>query len=220
MQRSLTVLVAALVAALSAEGANAQVQGVCVSGCNIPSPAPAAAIPEGPQLDPRLLVVGLSAYVKGEVWFVYPNGQRVRAGDKTPIAYGTKVETAADAKVQFLLLDETSFTIGPSSEMTIDRFVYDPQNTDVSLRVLKGNFRFISGKVARKEPKNIRVNIPVGNIGIRGTDFEVNIDPAGSGYAALSQGEIDLTEYDTQRVYTLRPGQRLRYENFKIIGVE
>lgn len=115
--------------------------------------------------------IGVAAAVRGKVNGTAPGaaGRVVETGQS--VYQNDKIATGPDAKLQILLLDETSFTIGPNSEMTLDEFVYDPATSagKVSARVQKGNFRFITGKVARKDPENMKVKLAVGTIGIRGT---------------------------------------------------
>lgn len=214
-------LAAFVLAAITSTG-SAQIQGVCVSGCNIPDPPQQPPQEQDPQLDPRLILTGFTATLRGDVTYVYPNGERVSAQAGTAVVYGTKVITGPDSKAQFLLLDETLFTVGPNSEMVLDDFVYDPR-TDVkrvSAKVLKGTFRFISGKVAPKNPENLKVRLNVGIIGIRGTDFEGLVGVDGSGEVVLHHGELFFEEYDTGRTWTIRPGQKLVFENFEIVGVQ
>src|SRR5262249_24943503 len=146
-----------------------------------PSRPPQAQEPQEPQLDPRLVLSGVAAEVRGEVTFIYPNGQRVQASARTPIVLGAPVIAGPGAPVVFLLLDETSFTVGPNSEITIDRFVYDPMSANVSLRVLCGNFHWVSGRVDRSQIRAINISTPLMVLGIRGTDLEVTVDPGGSG---------------------------------------
>jgi hypothetical protein len=115
--------------------------------------------------------IGVAAAVRGKVSGAAPGaaGRVVETGK--PVYQNDKITTGPDGKLQILLLDETSFTVGPNSEMTLDEFVYDPATSagKVSARVQKGSFRFITGKVARKDPENMKVKLPVGTIGIRGT---------------------------------------------------
>ncbi len=211
------IAIAALLLAAPASIATVQIPSQCISGCVIPNPQRQR--PQSPQIDPRFIVIGVTAGIQGDVTYVYPNGERIKAAAGTPIVLGARVITAPGAKVQFLLLDETTFTVGPVAETVIDRFVYDPTNADVSLKIAKGNFRWVSGK-SKPAKSNINVRIPVGNLGIRGTDLEINIDPAGSGSAYLREGEVSFEEYDTGRTVTMHAGQTLRYEDFKIVGVQ
>jgi len=104
-------------------------------------------------------------------------GENIASGDK--IFLGDMIETGPSSGLQSMLLDETIFTIGPSAAMTIDSFVYDPASGagEVTTQVLKGAFRFVSGKVAKNEPSKMNVKTPVGTIGIRGTSAAGVITP-------------------------------------------
>lgn len=115
--------------------------------------------------------IGVAAAVRGKVSGAAPGaaGRVVETGK--PVYQNDKITTGPDSKLQILLLDETTFTVGPNSEMTLDDFVYDPATSvgKVSARVAKGTFRFITGKIARKDPDSMKVKLNVGTIGIRGT---------------------------------------------------
>jgi hypothetical protein len=115
--------------------------------------------------------IGVAAAVRGSVKATAPgaSGRNVETGK--PVYHNDAVVTGADSKLQILLLDETGFTVGPNSEMTLDEFVYDPATSagKVSATVKKGAFRFSTGKVARRDPSNMKVGTPVATIGIRGT---------------------------------------------------
>jgi len=105
-------------------------------------------------------------------------GENVRSGD--PVFLGDTIETGPDSGLQIMLMDETIFTIGPDAALIIDEFVYDPETSagKVTASVLKGAFRFVSGRVAKDEPRNMNVKTPVGTIGIRGTSAAGRIIPA------------------------------------------
>jgi hypothetical protein len=85
---------------------------------------------------------------------------------------GDNIETGTDGLLQVQLLDNTVFSLGASSAITVDEFVYDPATDDgkVKASVVKGVFRVVSGKVAHKKPENMVLNFPVGSMGFRGTD--------------------------------------------------
>ena len=115
--------------------------------------------------------IGVAAAVRGVVHASAPQaaGRVVETG--RPVYALDHVTTAADGKLQILLLDETTFTLGPNSDMVLDEFVYDPASGagKVSANMAKGVFRFVTGKVARRNPGDMKVKMPVGTIGIRGT---------------------------------------------------
>jgi len=124
----------------------------------------------------NVLLAALSADTKARRSEIV--GENILSGDK--IFLGDVIETAPDSGLQIMLLDETVFTIGPSAAMTIDSFVFDPSNGtgEVTTKVLKGAFRFVSGKVAKNDPKNMNVLTPLGTIGVRGTSAAGVIIPA------------------------------------------
>ncbi|MCX5794905.1 MAG: FecR domain-containing protein [Elusimicrobia bacterium] len=127
--------------------------------------------------------IGAAAAVKGAVMAQAPGAAvgRVLSSGK-PVFLNDHVTTDAAGRLQVLLLDETVFTIGPNSDMVLDEFVYDPATSSgkVTARVTKGVFRFVTGKVARKDPASMKVTLPVGTIGIRGTIAGGQASPDGS----------------------------------------
>ncbi len=83
------------------------------------------------------------------------------------LSLGDVVQTAAASHMQALLLDRSAFTVGPTSRLTIDRFVYDPAGSSFTATIAKGAMRFMSGGRSQAGSRSIRT--PVATIGIRGT---------------------------------------------------
>jgi len=140
---------------------------------------------------PSLTRIGAAAAVKGLVKAQAPGAAvgRVLESGK-PVYLRDHVTTDAAGRMQVLLLDQTVFTLGPNSDMVLDEFVYDPA-TDagkVTARVAKGVFRFVTGKVARKDPANMKIDLPVGTIGIRGTIGAAQVSDQGSTVILLGPG--------------------------------
>ena len=115
---------------------------------------------------------GISAAVRGEVERAsdaQPVGVQISSGQ--PIYLQDRITSGRNSGMQIMLLDQTTFTIGPDSFVKIDEFVYDP-NTNVgkvTASLGKGVFRFVTGKIAQQNPSNMTVKLPVATIGIRGT---------------------------------------------------
>lgn len=155
------------------------------------APTAYAQSPLAPAAAPSAMVqVGVAAAVSGMV--------RVNSGPSVgtlvesgrPIFLGDVITTDAQGRLQVMLLDETVFTVGPSSSVVIDEFVYDPATSDgkVSAQVLKGAFRFVTGKIAHKKPENMKVTLPSGTIGVRGTMVAGRVDGQSSLVALLGPG--------------------------------
>ncbi len=130
-----------------------------------------------PSLAQDATQAGVSAAVRGEVALARANAVGRQVVSAEPIFLWDQITSGADSGMQILLLDETVFTIGPESEMTIDEFVYDPATRQGSLAASmgKGVMRFVTGNISAGTPENMTIKLPVGTIGIRGTIGVVSV---------------------------------------------
>jgi len=96
-------------------------------------------------------------------------GRNVISGDA--IFLGDRITTGADAGLQVMLMDQTVFQIGPNAALTIDEFVYNPETSAgrLTASIAKGAFRFVTGRIAQRDPESMTVRLPVATVGIRGT---------------------------------------------------
>jgi hypothetical protein len=78
------------------------------------------------------------------------------------------ITTAADDRAHLVFLDGTTLTVGPSSQLTVDKFVYDPttQKGELAVNATKGVFRVIGGRISKTSA--ITVTTPSATMGIRG----------------------------------------------------
>ncbi|MXO90469.1 FecR family protein [Pontixanthobacter aquaemixtae] len=122
--------------------------------------APAASAP---------VQVGIAALVVGDVRMSNASITKPRKiARRARLFWGDTVQTKSNSKLQILLLDRSSLTIGSKASLTIDRFVYDPNKSrTLSSSVIRGAFRYMSGR--RTGNSTATVSSPVGTIGIRGT---------------------------------------------------
>lgn len=125
---------------------------------------------------------GVAAAVQGTVT-VSNAKEAVTAQSGMDILTGDQVASEPASRMQILLRDETVFTVGPDSAVTIDEFVYDPkQGTGkIVANYSKGVFRYVSGRIGKVAPENIELRLPVGTIGIRGTQLFVAPNPETGG---------------------------------------
>lgn len=130
-----------------------------------------------------LTKIGAAAAVKGSITAQAPGAAVGRVlGSGKPLYLNDHVKSDAAGRMQVLLLDETVFTIGPNSDMVLDEFFYNPdtQAGKVAATIVRGTFRFVTGKVARKDPDQMKVKLAVGTIGIRGSVGVGSTGPEGS----------------------------------------
>jgi hypothetical protein len=84
------------------------------------------------------------------------------------------VETDADAAARLIFLDGTELSMGPSSRMVLDRYVYDPSagTGEMAMRMVTGVFEFASGNIPSS---GYDIGTPFGNLAIRGTRCVVDV---------------------------------------------
>ncbi len=111
-----------------------------------------------------------------------------------------KIITFGKSRAQILLSDQTAINISQNAELVLTKFVYGGDEETVAIKVSKGTFRFISGKIATSSPEKVNVETPVATIGVRGTEFIGQIDQSES-LVALFNGKIQVANQSyTQEV--------------------
>lgn len=109
---------------------------------------------------------------------------RLDEGDRLNQEELVTTKTASSARLQFL--DETQLFIGPASRVKLDRFVYNPDKTAaaMSLELMRGGFRFVTGK---SDHKSYILKTPEATISVRGTVIGVFVSK-GKTLVKLKQG--------------------------------
>lgn len=161
--------------------------------------------------------LALASAFKGDFYIELADGRRFR-GDEArvaPLDGKTKIVTGDASKVIWLLPDETTVTIGANGTLLLDEFVYDPATgspSQVAGQFVKGSLRWVTGKVQQAHTAGTKIiKLVIDAVGIRGTDFELQVDPDGSGWLKLHTGIVDITEKPTGRVVTLAPQQQIHF---------
>ena len=100
------------------------------------------------------------------------------------------IRTGQAGTAQLLFLDETTLSIGPQSDVKLDRFIYDPQRQagSVVFETSRGVLRFISGS---QRPGTYQLKTPVATIGFRGTIGETGYYN-GVNYVLCEEGEVTV----------------------------
>ena len=114
----------------------------------------------------------------------------VQAGYK--IIQNHTLETDSIGRAALLLIDGTSFSIGPNSSVTLDKFIYNPETAEGSLEVSsRGLLRLVGGKVTKKRPALIRTNSAT--VGIRGGITIVQTQGLSTSAAFVYGDELTMT---------------------------
>lgn len=119
--------------------------------------------------------IGIIGFVIGDVF--NQKGEKLNVGDS--IFFGDTINASEGAKSQLMFIDQTVMTIGSKTELTIDEFIFDPnESTGKLLTTIKsGSVKILTGKISEINPENLEVKTPAGTIGTRGTEFKASVDP-------------------------------------------
>jgi hypothetical protein len=107
-----------------------------------------------------------------------------RAGRELPARAGLVLlemdvlRTGPDGRLGVILRDDTRLSLGPASDLRIERFTFQPAQGHLALilRMVRGMVVYGSGKIAALAPESVRFETPVGVVGVRGTTFAARID--------------------------------------------
>jgi hypothetical protein len=104
----------------------------------------------------------------------------VQAKEGDVVYRGDVIQTGRNGKLDLTFADGTTFNISSNARMVLDEFVYDPNGRANStfFSLTKGTFNFVAGKVA--QTGNMKIDTPVGTMGIRGTAPRVEISENGA----------------------------------------
>jgi hypothetical protein len=152
--------------------------------------------------------IGVTSAVVNKVVGLYGGKSRALSIGNT-VFLNEHVRTSDASSAQFLLLDKTSLSIGPHAELTLDRFVYNPERGTgrVVINATQGAFRFITGS---QNPTDYTIRTPVATLGIRGTILDILISGnTTTGYTLtviLVEGGATITLPSGQQLNLSKPG--------------
>jgi len=114
------------------------------------------------------------------------------------IFIGDKVVTGPTGQVQIKFSDKTKLVVGPNSSLLIEDYLLRDDNSagQFAIKALGGTFRFVTGQA---EKDRYKIETPTGTIGVRGTAFDFNVNPAET-RALLFHGAIILCNTTEQCV--------------------
>jgi hypothetical protein len=107
----------------------------------------------------------------------------VRGSETLPARTGDVVfeadalRTGADGRLGVTLKDDTRLSLGPSSEVRVERFVYAPGSGSLGmvLKFARGVAAYVSGRIAKLAPDAVRLETPAAIVGVRGTSLGIRV---------------------------------------------
>jgi hypothetical protein len=107
-----------------------------------------------------------------------------RSGGRVPAAVGASLRasdvivTGADGSAGITFTDNSLVSVGPNSVFAIEKYAFDSTthagHFEGNLR--QGRLAAVSGKMVRQSPESMKIRTPSAVMGVRGTEFVVQVD--------------------------------------------
>jgi FecR-like protein len=140
-----------------------------------------------------------------------PSAEAVAGGNTQTLSAGSEiyanqtVRTGNRGMADLVFLDKTNLSVGPTSEVRLDKFVYDPTGSggSVVIQATRGSFRWVTGSQVKHA---YQVSTPHGTLGVRGTTVELLVNKPGESCVAklrLVEGKAEYKIAKTGKVARL-----------------
>lgn len=158
--------------------------------------------------------IGVVASSHPQVFATAPGQAERSLQTRSSVLANDTIRTGPSGRSQLLFQDQTTLTIAPSSQVVLDRFVFDPsgEQGQVGLRLTTGALRFIGGQGSRNTEAEIRT--PSATLGIRGSSALVR-HVHGQTLAVLIAGERMCITVGGGQSCTSRRGGMLNEQGFQ-----
>ena len=140
--------------------------------------------------------------------------RRLEIGEN--VIFNEHITTTEAGQTQLLFVDQSSMTIGPNSDLTIDQFVYDPKSGTgkLAMSATRGLLRYVGGKLS-KQDDGVTLRTATATLAVRGGAFFAQVNPDGTTEVAFIYGKgltitgatgVSETLYRPGFAVTIAPG--------------
>jgi hypothetical protein len=121
--------------------------------------------------------VGLVKVSKGSVQ-IERNGAKMAAPVGAAVQASDVIMTGADGSAGITFTDNSLVSVGPNSVFAIDKYSFDSTTHagEFEGNLRKGRLAAISGKMVKQSPESMKIRTPSAIMGVRGTEFVVQVD--------------------------------------------
>jgi hypothetical protein len=153
--------------------------------------------------------IGTAASTKPKVEAISGGNTQTLSGG-SEIYENQTVRTGNRGMADLVFVDKTNLSIGPRSEVWLEKFVYDPNGSagSVVMQATHGTFRFVTGSQAHEA---YRVSTPHGTLGVHGTTVEFLVNKPGEDCVTklrLVEGEAEFRARKSGKVARLTDPNR------------
>ena len=112
---------------------------------------------------------GVAAIERGAGKMPATPGMQLLANDR--------LVTGKNGRISLSFIDNTRFSVGPNSRISVREFVYDRtrQRGSFLTQVDRGSLAIVSGHIAKSDRDAMKVRTPNSLLGVRGTRFIVEV---------------------------------------------
>jgi hypothetical protein len=110
--------------------------------------------------------------------FIVRAGQAIPATLDQAVFESDVLRTGADGRLGVTLHDDTRVSLGPASEVHLNRFSYASAEGGMHLvlKFVRGVAAYVSGRIAKIAPDSIRLETPSAIVGVRGTTLGIRVE--------------------------------------------
>lgn len=96
----------------------------------------------------------------------------------TTLFVSDRVISGTGASANIVFKDGTQLTVGPSTDIQVREFAFEPiqEKYGFFVYLARGAAIYLSGMIARMAPDEVKVGTPTATVGVRGTRFIIEAD--------------------------------------------
>lgn len=130
--------------------------------------------------------------------------------------------TGAASRAQFQFLDQSTLVMDAETELVLADYVYaydnPPGENVMTVKAVVGALRIVTGRIAAKRPESFKVETPLLDIGVRGTDIGVTAAAGAGRVAVLAGGPAVVTDREFGTTAVVPEGQSVSKERGKAMS--
>ncbi|HVY06818.1 MAG TPA: FecR family protein [Burkholderiales bacterium] len=126
---------------------------------------------------------GKFQFVTGDVQVLSADGKHRVPVKGDSFSTGDTIVTGASGTAQIRMNDGGLMAVRANTQLKLDQYIFNGRedgNERSLISLIKGGFRTITGLIGNRNKENYRILTPSATIGIRGTDHEPFVVPAGA----------------------------------------
>lgn len=120
--------------------------------------------------------IGVVKTVKGSV-HIERAAQHVDASVGSEVFSSDRIVTGPASSVGITLRDNTLLSEGSSTVLELNQFAFNTTTHDGTLdaTIRRGSLAVVDGKLAKAHPESVRFSTPTTTLGVRGTEFIIEV---------------------------------------------